>query len=417
MVKKMKKIITMLMLLFFSNTVCFGRELSLEEAIMTGIVNNPQIQAESVKTKISEAQIKSASLRRNPQILLDGGTADKAFKGGISQTFELGGKRAKRVKAAKIQNEVVVQELATAIIDLRSNIRTAYIDLYSAKENLRTTEEILKITRTLVDIAQKREKAGDIAKLDVLQVEIKEVDVRNAIEAAKLEEIQALNNLSFYLGENLPDDIVLKKPEISSDYTASDKEKITEVLINEAKSNRPELKRLNKLLEKNQQLERLARSTAVPDLNITAGPNVQVEDTDDGRTTHVGVFATITMDIPIFNHGQGLLKEVKAERVQLEKELFAAENKITLDIKNAYSAVVKNAEILQIYETELLPKSLEILKKSDMSFKEGKSNILMSLTSQETYVNTQKGYINAAKNYQKSLSDLERALGANNEKL
>ena len=138
-----KVIILLLLLLFFSGGKVFCKQLTLEEAITSGISNNPSIQAERAKIGISEAQIKTAGLRTNPRLVLDASIADKSYKGGIEQTIELGGKIKKRVNIAKNQKEVTLQEIATSIIDLRAQIRTAYIQLYSAQEKLKTANEIL----------------------------------------------------------------------------------------------------------------------------------------------------------------------------------------------------------------------------------------------------------------------------------
>lgn len=420
MVKEMKKTIVILLALLFCGETALSRQITLDEAITSSIANNPQIQSERAKIGISDAQIKTAGLWTNPKMVLDASIADKSYKGGIEQTIQLGGKIKKRVNIAKQQKEVTLQEIATAIIDLKSNVRTAYIQLYSAQERLNTEYEILKISKSMSDIARKKEIAGDIAKLDVLQTEILEVNTQSDIEALKLEKSKAMNNLNFYLGEILPEDIELVKPEINNDYGKSeiDDKKVCEILIKEAKDNRPELKRIMKLLEQNEQIQKLARATAVPDLTLAVGPNIMIENTDNGEVTHVSVYSTLSMDLPIFNHGQTVLKEAKAERVKLEKDLKAEENRVELEVKNAYSSVVRTSAMLKIYENQLLPKTKDVLHKSEMSFKEGKSDILMLLTSQESYEKARNGYIDAITNYQTSLSDLERALGANrNEEL
>lgn len=416
MVKDMKKTIVILLALLFCGETAWSRQITLDEAITSSIANNPQIQSERAKVGISDAQIKTAGLWTNPRMVLDASIADKSYKGGIEQTIQLGGKIKKKVNIAKQQKEVTLQEIATAIIDLRANVRTAYIQLYSAQEQLNTEYEILKISKSMSDIARKKEIAGDIAKLDVLQTEILEVNTQSDIEALKLEKSKAINNLNFYLGEILPEDIELVKPEINSDYGKSeiDDKNVQEILIKEAKENRPELKRIMKLLEQNEQIQKLARATAVPDLTLAVGPNIMIENVDSGDVTHVSVYSTLSMDLPIFNHGQTVLKEAKAERVKLEKDLKAEENRVELEVKNAYSSVVRTSAMLKIYENQLLPKTKDVLQKSEMSFKEGKSDILMLLTSQNSYEKARNGYIDAITNYQTSLSDLERALGANN---
>ena len=420
MVKDMKKTIVILLALLFCGETAWSRQITLDEAITSSIANNPQIQSERAKVGISDAQIKTVGLWTNPSMVLDASIADKSYKGGIEQTIQLGGKIKKKVNIAKQQKEVTLQEIATAIIDLRANVRTAYIQLYSAQERLNTEYEILKISKSMSDIARKKEIAGDIAKLDVLQTEILEVNTLSDIEALKLEKSKAINNLNFYLGEILPEDIELVKPEINSDYGKSeiDDKNVQEILIKEAKENRPELKRIMKLLEQNEQIQKLARATAVPDLTLAVGPNIMIENVDSGDVTHASVYSTLSMDLPIFNHGQTVLKEAKAERVKLEKDLKAEENRVELEVKNAYSSVVRTSAMLKIYENQLLPKTKDVFQKSEMSFKEGKSDILMLLTSQNSYEKVRNGYIDAITNYQTSLSDLERALGANsNEEL
>ena len=420
MVKDMKKTIVILLALLLCGETAWSRQITLDEAITSSIANNPQIQSERAKVGISDAQIKTVGLWTNPRMVLDASIADKSYKGGIEQTIQLGGKIKKKVNIAKQQKEVTLQEIATAIIDLRANVRTAYIQLYSAQERLNTEYEILKISKSMSDIARKKEIAGDIAKLDVLQTEILEVNTLSDIEALKLEKSKAINNLNFYLGEILPEDIELVKPEINSDYGKSeiDDKNVQEILIKEAKENRPELKRIMKLLEQNEQIQKLARATAVPDLTLAVGPNIMIENVDSGDVTHASVYSTLSMDLPIFNHGQTVLKEAKAERVKLEKDLKAEENRVELEVKNAYSSVVRTSAMLKIYENQLLPKTKDVFQKSEMSFKEGKSDILMLLTSQNSYEKVRNGYIDAITNYQTSLSDLERALGANsNEEL
>lgn len=420
MVKEMKRTIVILLALLFCGETAWSRQITLDEVITSSIENNPQIQSERAKIGISEAQIKTAGLWTNPKMVLDASIADKSYKGGIEQTIQLGGKIKKRVNIAKKQKEVTVQEIATAITDLRSQVRNAYIQLYSAQEKLNTEYEILKITQSMSEIARKKEIAGDIAKLDVLQAEILEINTKNDIELLKLEKIKAINNLSFYIGEVLTEDTELVKPEINKDYGKStiDDKNVEEILIKEAKENRPELKRIMKLIEQNEQIEKLAKATAVPDLTLAVGPNIMIENTDNGEVTHLSVYSTLTMDLPIFNHGQTAVKEARAERIKLEKDLKAEENKVENEVKNAYASVVRTSAILKIYENELLPKTKDIMTKSEMSFKEGKSDILMLLTSQEAYEKSRNGYIDAISNYQTSLSDLERALGANsNEEL
>lgn len=185
--------------------------ISLQEAVEYGITNNPKIQAECAKVGLSNADIKEAGLFINPKIILDGAFAEKSFKGGISQTIELGGKRKKRVNVAKADKEVVLKNIASEIISFRAEIRNAYIDLYSAREYLKTANMMKDLTEKFTDTARKRELAGQIANLDVLQSEIKELKTKKDLQVAEMLEITAFNKLNSLLYGKLNSDTDLSK--------------------------------------------------------------------------------------------------------------------------------------------------------------------------------------------------------------
>lgn len=420
----MKKNIAIILLLF-----CFGIQeahcavLTMEEAIATGILNNPQIQSERKKIGISNADVKEAGLFINPRIILDGAFAENSYKGGIEQTIELGGKRKKRIAAAKIDREIVAQQIAGEIINMRSEIRNAYIDLYTARERLKTAQEILILTERLTQIAQKQQSAGQIAMLDVMQAEIINIKAKSDIQTSYLEECKAFNELKNKMGTTLSYDIELLKPDPDKDFAelkrlaeTSDDNKAIQTLIDMANENRPELKRLEKSIEKTRQMEKLAKVSSIPDLTFSAGPNILVEK-EEKTLTKVNIFASIDMELPIFNHGQAAVMRAKAQREVLTKQLEAAKNQAALEINNIYYEILRKNNSLKIYESELLPKASDILKKSELSFQEGKSSILTPLNSQAAFIDIKKGYINTLENYYKALNNLEKAIGANNENI
>ena len=388
---------------------------SLKEAVEYGISNNPKIQAECAKIGLSNADIKEAGLFINPKIILDGAFAEKAFKGGISQTIELGGKRKKRVNVAKADKEVVLQNIASEIINFRAEIRDAYIELYSAREYLKTDKKMLELTEQFTDIARKRELAGQIANLDVLQAEIKELKTKKDLHVTEMNEISAFNKLNGKLYGKLNQNTELEQ--LNDDDFFKITENIdVETLKQTAFENNPLIKRIEKNIEKTKRLEKLAKSSIYPDVTVAVGPNIVVEK-EEKTTTKVSIFAGIDMELPIFNHGQAGVMRAKTQREIYEKELLSEKNNLSVAINSAYAEIVKSKNIINIYEKELLPKSKTVLEKSELSFKEGKSGIIIPLTSQETYIETQKGYIDAIQYYFKALNELEKAIGVTDEKL
>ena len=170
------------------------------------------------KIGINDAQIIEASKFINPSVMADTGYAEKTYRIGIEQTIELGNKRKKRIKLAKANKEITEAQVITALIDLRNDIRISYIEAYKAQEQLKLANEVLNTTTKLYEIANKRELAGDIAKLDVLQAEITMIKAKSDIQLYKLALGKSLNTLYSNLGQSLNEDVVLEKPFLCKDF-------------------------------------------------------------------------------------------------------------------------------------------------------------------------------------------------------
>ena len=416
----MKKLLKVL-LIFFAISIFAqatkAETITLDKAMEIGILNNPTLRVARARLGISDAQILTASLRINPSLVTDNGVAEKTYRLGVEQTFELGAKRKKRTKLEKIKKDVVISEISTTLIDVRSNIRTSYIQLYNAQQSLSAAQEILATTTKLSEIAKKRQLAGDIAVLDVLQAEITMVKAKNDIQVNKLAVNEAFNNLTAYMGHNLDRSIQLEAPSLLSEYNNAKSmpkeqdEQFVASLIDQAYIVRPEIKAISKNIEAQNQKIVVAKANIIPNLRIAAGPDIVLPGGEESNNVTTNVFVVAGIEIPVFNRQQGAIKEAIAQRELYEKELDATKIKIAQEIKNAYAGIITNAESIRIYENDLLPRAKDVLEKSKLSFQEGKSSILMSLNSQEAYINTRFGYIQTLKDYEKSVSDLERAIG------
>ncbi len=386
------------------------KSITLSKAIELGVLNNPTLKAAQAKLGISDAQILQAGLLSNPNIISDNGFAEDTFRVGIEQTIELGNKRSRRIKLAKMQKDVVQQEIITTILDVRSKVRSSYIQTYNAQQKLIASREILETITNLEKIAKEREKKGNVENLDILQAEITVINAKNNIQSAKLELNEAFNSLSANIGKHLNRTIVLAPPDLMKEFNIStpmvENDKTINILIEYAYANRPEIKVIEKNIEVQNQQLKLAHSNIVPDLKMSVGADFVTGDTKRNSTFIMG-----SLGMPIFNRQQGVIKEVKAQKLVYENDLEAIKIKIEQEVKNAFFGVITNAKSLNIYEKELIPHAKMIVKKSEINFKEGKSNILIPINSQEAYINTQYRYIQTLTQYEQSVSDLERAIG------
>lgn len=413
----MKKIVYRIILLcFLINILPAGAEtLTLNQAIKLALDNNPKLQAAQAMLGISEAKIIIAKTLRNPAFMTDNGTAEKTYRAGFEQTFELGGKRRKRTNLAKTEKEVVENEIRTITLDLKNNVRKSYVKLFNAQQKFNASNDILNISNQLVDIAKKRNIAGDIAELEVIQAENLQANAKNDVQTSMLQINQAFNELNMFVNQTLNDDIQLEKADLNDAMVKIDgTEKTVDELITEAYENRPEIKKLQKSIEASDNMMAVVKANIIPNLTLAVGPDLVTAGGEGAKSPNeAGVFVMGKVDLPIFNRQQGQIKEIEAQITKQKRELCAMQNQITYEIKDTVARIKINSEKIRLYEDEIIPKSQSVVDKSRRSFEEGMSNIIIPINAQQSYINTRFGYIQVLTDYQNSISDLERNLGIN----
>lgn len=407
--------------------------LTLEQALQQAFQQSPHAHAERARLEVLEADITTAKARPNPIALTDAGVAEQTYRVGIEQTFELGGKRKHRTALALALRDAEQAEIQAALLDLRAQVRQAYVTLFNLEERRATLDNIVKVAEELVLIAKKRERAGDISVLEVLQTEIIRVNAQNELQTLAFERHNAKTTLNTLLNQPLQTEWLLQAPngmpkttaitppethtapeqghaldstvlhgEISA--TPLDLEQLTRQAIRQ----RPELQKIKHQLGAARQQERVAKAERIPNLALAIGPEYVAESGDH----RVRVFVAGAMGIPVFNRQQGPIAAAQAQQNRLEHQSQALENQIRQEVSRAYHAFQAHQDRITRYETELLPLSVTITDKSRRAFQEGKLSILTPIQAQQAYMTTRLGYLQALADLQSAISDLERAIGA-----
>lgn len=415
LLNKSKKLYLLLIFFLFAfGQACFA--LTLDEAVQTGLENNPDFLEKQTVLQINDAEIKKANNRFNPRIVFETLYREKAYYSYIEQSFETGGKRKQRVKIAKNQKEISKQQLSEEMKALKKQISQAYINHYYNYKRLSIQKKFYETTQKALNIAETKFPATN--NLVLSEAEIYQLNSYNNYITALGKFRKSFNDLNYLLGgvldiKNLPEAPVLDLKNISAiqpDY--ADLNGKVSSFISQALENSPSLRAFDKSVEKAQKEEKLARLEAVPDAVIDVGPNFSLSE-----GTQVGVYASLNLEIPVFNHGQADLMMAKANKNKYQKQLSKEKLRIENEVKNLCILIEQYANSKKLYESEMLSKSEKVYNRAIKDFKSGKINVLVYLIAQTAYINTQKNYTEIMENYQKSLQNLEYIISSNTEDL
>jgi outer membrane protein, heavy metal efflux system len=172
---------------------------SVDQVLREVELNNRTIQNSKRLIGVAQADVKRADVGQNPNLSFGAfngvskryrySELDQTLR--IEKTYERGDKRALRVAAA--------QELVTATeADIVEIVRQqkivgadAYVDLMLSQRILTLSEENEQNFKRLVDGAQKRLKAGDIASADLSRLNVEFSRASNEVRAAQSALLQA----------------------------------------------------------------------------------------------------------------------------------------------------------------------------------------------------------------------------------
>jgi len=186
------------------------RPITISDAVSIFLQQNFQLVAARYDIDTAEAEKLTARLRPNPQVNLGFQDLPLDFSGsflkeqqfsyGISQTFELGGKRRKRIDSANANSDVAQAQFQMVLWqltnDLKKKFYTVLLDeslLKLAQENQKTFAETIKHTTELF-------RLGEISGLDLKRLEVEKLKFDTDVANSEKDYEVAVRDLRVTLG-------------------------------------------------------------------------------------------------------------------------------------------------------------------------------------------------------------------------
>jgi cobalt-zinc-cadmium efflux system outer membrane protein len=384
------------------------RPITIADAVSIFLQQNFQLVAARYDIDTAEAEKLTARLRPNPQVnvgftglplnLRGNLLTDQQYSYGISETFELGGKRRKRIDSANANSDVAQAQFQMVLWqltnDLKKKFYTVLLDqslLKLAQENQKTFEETIKHTAELVQL-------GELAGLDLTRLEIEKFKFDTDVANSERDYELALRDLRIALG---------------GDYRTMDIEALGTIdyqpyqfsftdLRDKALAARPDLKAAQLSERAADASIRLQNAQRIPDLNLGAGID-QVPGGTSNYTFGVGV------TLPVYDRNQGERAKALIEKRKAQNQEQLITNQVLSDVDKALVAFEIQKRRVDLYRSGVLTKVNDIQSLTEFSLKAGESSTLELLDAIRTRRETLANFYQTLFDYQASLLDLELA--------
>ena len=388
--------------------------ITLDQATDLAIAHNHALKASQTQIQQNQAQEITAALRPNPNLTVDSLFIPvepqnfssnilanvTEFDAGVSYLFERGGKRHRRIDAARDATGQTRYQVSDAQRSLIFNTAQQFITVQLAESNLDLANQDLASFQQTVDIAQAQYKAGAISEGDLLKITVQLLQFQTDASAAKVAKAQALASLRQFLGY----DAVPANYDVEGDHTYQPLQLNRDDLLAKAVTSRPDLLAANQGVRAADSQYALAKANGKVD--ITGA--LTYSHLSDQNT--VGV--TVSVPLPIFDRNQGEIARTQFAKTGARETAFAASDTVITDVNSAYEAFSGDQEVVNLYTGGYLKQSKDSRDISEYAYRRGAASLLDYLDAERSYRATQLAYRQALASYLIAVEQLKEAVGS-----
>ncbi|MEZ6014724.1 MAG: TolC family protein [Planctomycetota bacterium] len=381
---------------------------TLADVEAVALAAHPSLAAASAELVALQSEAANAARRPNPNLSLEfedvGGSG--AFEGfdaaqitlGVSQTFELGGKRARRQEVAEAGVARGQWARVEARLSLLRDVRAAFYSALAARERLALAADDERLVDRIHAAVAERVDAGATARSEerralvaLSEARLTRMDAAQELDAARAQ-------LAELVGAPVPaggpvGDLSLLQGEL--DLSQLDA-RITTA---------PALQRSASALRELSALAALADAARSPDLDVGLGLR-QYSDVDD----HAFV---ISLGLPLraFNSGADLAAAARARVVAERRRGEATRRALRAEVAALVARASAARATVELIEADVLPSVDGIVEALELGYREGKRSLVEVLDAQRMRGDARVRHLEARIAHHLARIEMETLLG------
>ena len=383
--------------------------LTLSQAHALALIHNPQLRTFAWEVRASEARQLQASLGPNPEIDVEmsevaGAGSRRDFDGAetaivLSQTIELGNKRAKRVEVASLQKDLAGWDYQANRLDVFTQVTKSFVGVLAAQQKAQLAEDLVSLSRKVHKTVSQRVQAGKDspveqtkAQIVLANAEIEYEKIKKDLEAARIQ-------LSITWAGKSP---VFDKADGKLDSISP--APTLEELSGSIQTN-PDMARWAVEIDQRSAALKLAKANAISDVKLGGGIQ-RFNQTDDNA-----VIFGVSIPIPIFNRNQGQVLEARYAIAKARAQRRAVEAAIHTALSQTYAKLTSAYTEATGLKNKVLEGAQSAFDAAEEGYRAGKLDFLVVLDAQRTLFEAKRKYIDALADFHAAKADAERLVG------
>jgi cobalt-zinc-cadmium efflux system outer membrane protein len=333
--------------------------LKLEAFLALADKNNPTLQQAAATIRRSEAEARQAALYPNPTVgyegdQIRGGSYGGGEQGGfVAQTIVLGGKLGLRrnIYEQQKQSDQIAAEAQLARV--HNDVAQQFYETLSAQQTVLVRGRLLGLANDAVETAHQLANVGQADSPDVLQSEVEAEQAAIDYTVAQRVFLEKFKSLAALAGspatEVAPLDAKLDAP------PEIDPARIIDALVQQG----PTVRQAQQQAAIAEAKLKDARREVVPDLQLRAGEQQNLEALAEapGKKTGAQSFASVGIELPLWNRNQGNVRAAQAQLDQAREEITRTQLSLRQRAEMLAQNYLSAKEEAERYRTALLPRA------------------------------------------------------------
>ena len=402
--------------------------LTIDQAIQIAAQNSFAIKNADATVRSNEQKVREAKGALGPRIT----TGYNYLRYGQPQTGNIGGTEiqfvpidtntwtsqltmpidivgfwSKNKKGAEAGVEASRNTRTAAENDLRQSVRKAYLQALRTKNLVKVAEQGQVNIQTQVEVAEKKLRAGAIARIDLERLKAQKASSDSDVLNAQNNYSVAKQVLNLQLARPIETEFDVAEVTAPAKPTTG-----LEQLVNLGQQTRPETYSLSNTVKALDAAKTAAGQGLLPSLNLSV-QNQQALDPVGLNPVRETNTTALALSVPIYDSGIARAKKAQTQEqiFQTTTQLAQVRLGISQEVRTALTTM-ENAQARRTAATEQLRLATEVARIARVRRDAGEGTVLEIIDAETTLVNARNAVINAEFDFYAAHADLQHAIGA-----
>jgi outer membrane protein TolC len=389
-------------------------DLTLNDAVITALANNPSIKSARAKWASARQRIPQAAAWEDPRLTFNSllgrfvaigpnSFTDQSLT--VAQMIPISGKNRSKERIAAADAIATFEDFRRQQLDVISKTKASYFRLANIYLLLDLNQEEETTLAQTLDATKAKLEVGTQSQADYLTTQVerqKIIEARRDLEEKLSDEqskLKVLMNQDPFspLGRPVVNDRMM--------YDLS-----TEHLRNLTLANRPEIRQAQSMVIEASEKIQLAKREWIPDPSVM----LQAEHYNAGSQAVSELNAGVSIDLPWFNAKKYRAGESEAQSDYLaaQKTLEGAQTEALGMLRDQLEKIETRHHHIELYRDQLLPTARQTVSSYQADYETDKTTLIQVLTAENNLRDLETMYNQDLTDYRVAIAELESLVGA-----